>query len=542
MTPPCSPETTTPRKATVDTAAETKSKTYKVVIVGAGASGLRCAKSLVADKGYDPADVLVLEARDRIGGRIHSEHLRCRTASSGREVVLPCDHGAAWVHGTSVPWGSPLEDSNAVPSLNPVMQLLQHRGLNPFDSLTLEFKGNPWTRPKTVLKDKLALYIAGRRIETAVTDQALKAHFDTLQAVSDYGNQLYKQGDGMKTTQLSLEDALRLVPSPDPSVSLISRFYVHLIECWHGSSSRELQLSEFISDRAVDDSHYHPVGDFDGPHCTVNRGMEVILKPLLESGIRDRILLNQQVCRIEEGCNHVHLRTTEGLSITAQSCVCTLPVGVLSHAVESGMLRVSSAKREAISSTRMGCYKKVFLVFSEIWWPREAPFLGLIRETESSPLGRYLLINNLWAGRDLPFMEVILFGQAGHWATGKPTTQIRDAVLEFIREATGRTAIEWVDAHVTRWEEDPFSRGAYSSVALGAAVRHVEELSRPEWSGKLVIAGEACVPEFEGSIHSALLSGEQAAEHVHRFLLSCDGIAESERTEVNEPQELLQPA
>jgi phytoene dehydrogenase-like protein len=52
------------------------------VVVGAGISGLMCAKVL-REKGFS---VTVLEGRSRIGGRIHTdEHF--------------CDLGASWIHG-----------------------------------------------------------------------------------------------------------------------------------------------------------------------------------------------------------------------------------------------------------------------------------------------------------------------------------------------------------------------------------------------------------------------------------------------------------
>jgi phytoene dehydrogenase-like protein len=58
-----------------------------VCVVGAGVSGLRCA-DLLLQHGFD---VTILEARERIGGRLHQVKL-----SSGQVV----DAGANWIHGT----------------------------------------------------------------------------------------------------------------------------------------------------------------------------------------------------------------------------------------------------------------------------------------------------------------------------------------------------------------------------------------------------------------------------------------------------------
>jgi monoamine oxidase len=61
--------------------------TRSVLIVGAGMAGLAAARSL-EDAGWP---VRVIEARDRIGGRVHTN----------RDWGVPLEMGASWIHGTT---------------------------------------------------------------------------------------------------------------------------------------------------------------------------------------------------------------------------------------------------------------------------------------------------------------------------------------------------------------------------------------------------------------------------------------------------------
>ena len=63
----------------------------QVLVVGAGIAGLAAARDL-QDAG---CRVIVAEARDRLGGRIHTNY----------EWGVPLEFGAAWVHGVT---GNPL--------------------------------------------------------------------------------------------------------------------------------------------------------------------------------------------------------------------------------------------------------------------------------------------------------------------------------------------------------------------------------------------------------------------------------------------------
>ncbi len=73
----------------------------RVVVIGAGAAGLAAARDL-SETGHD---VTVVEARDRIGGRVHT-----RTLGGA-----PVDLGASWIHGVE---GNPLTELAATADID----------------------------------------------------------------------------------------------------------------------------------------------------------------------------------------------------------------------------------------------------------------------------------------------------------------------------------------------------------------------------------------------------------------------------------------
>lgn len=128
-----------------------------VIVVGAGASGLACAAKL-NDAG---ARVVVLEARDRIGGRI-------RTAVDGFEL------GAQVVHGA----GNPVRDlvaMTAIPRDTPAY-VVQGGARRPMSTLARQ-PDPPWSIEPRVAADPgdgtVRDWLRGRGIASAVVDQWL---------------------------------------------------------------------------------------------------------------------------------------------------------------------------------------------------------------------------------------------------------------------------------------------------------------------------------------------------------------------------------
>jgi monoamine oxidase len=548
-----------------------KNSRVKCAIVGAGASGLRCANVLIREYGYDADDILILEARDRIGGRIRTTQ-ETRVTHSGAHVEFSLDHGAAWVHGTGLDWAiAPVTgNKNAIPESNPMMELLEEatpQGESLYEKhLTPIFTGNPWMRPQEIAHKagEVVLYVEGQRLDkdSSIISEALKRYFSILEEVSLFGDDLYDRGKGIETTQQSLQDAIEVVQhhtkfqeqlrdfsaSDRSSIEGLTNFYLHMIGTWEGASTSDLQLCEFTNDSDDEvefDEEYTEEGDFYGPHCTLKHGMETVLQPLLKDGVRERICLSEEVSAIRDQDGQIVLETSTGRTVNADYCVVTMPIGCLKEAIGSKRLfqpELSDDKLEAIRAMSMGSYKKVFLTFDHIFWPANEAILGMVRKaTETNrddPLGNYLLFDNLWARDGIACIEAVLVGTAGNSFTHKSDEVIRDAVLNFMQEAMGfETDIRELctDCHSTRWEEDPFSRGAYSHMCLGALTRHVDELRCPEWDGRLVFAGEGTIVEYEGSVHAALFSGKNAAESVHSHAIAHQTVL-AEKTEAANPK------
>ena len=663
-----------------------------VAIVGAGASGLQCGSSILSrqrqrqnnsdsngDGDSDQAQncypsVLILEGRDRIGGRIFTTHETRQVATISRTTTIivdnkqqhvkegdeieesppdqiatatfPLDHGASWVHGTKD---------------NPMMKLLQlshkrrqqqrqHEGKNQHPSTAtvpsskpsndddkstdtsdnnngspilneVFVNGNPWIRPNHVLHEtnEIQIYFNGKALanDSKLVKDGIRYHYYVMKKVSDHVNHLFDIGNGMETVESSLEQAIiqttthgdnhrnkdvdgDIIPedNDDDDVKLLASFYRHLIECWHGIPSSELQIGCATVDqndarrmntaaailpttttttnskndddeiRAVD------VGDYVGPHCSVIHGMKDILQPLINDVVHDiyqrgQIRLNEQVVRIEHhhdigGHSVVRLETTSGLHVESDCCIVTIPIGCLKQDTTSSRLpssgpsnvsaplfvpSLSDEKVEAIDKISMGAYKKVFLTFDRIFWSSREALIGLIRTCPSQSddkngsdsritfngLGNHLLINNLWAKNyNIPCLEVILSGDNGKWAIDKSVDTIRLEVLTFMQQsmafsidpnsrlnsndyANAKNVFllldDWcIDCHVTRWEEDPMSNGAYCNFAVGTLERHMDALVEPEWGGCLLFAGDGTVADYLGSVHAALVSGQEAAQ------------------------------
>jgi monoamine oxidase len=206
----------------------------------------------------------------------------------------------------------------------------------------------------------------------------------------------------------------------------------------------------------------------------------------------------------------------EHQTLRARTAIVTLPLGVLRHTGDEGKVHfepeLPDEKREAIGYLEMGHVVKVVLSFRTAFWERIAGARyrnGGFFYVGNQPIVTY------WT--QVPVRSELIVA----WAGGPRAVMLRDrGEAERIEIAlNGLAALFDDDAHVRDefdgalthdWSRDPFSRGAYSYVAVGGGGAR-DELARPV-DGTLFFAGEATSADGDGgTVNGALETGERAA-------------------------------
>ena len=84
------------------------------------------------------------------------------------------------------------------------------------------------------------------------------------------------------------------------------------------------------------------------------------------------------------------------------------------------------------------------------------------------------------------------------------------AAMRSLRDMLGASVPEPTRAAVVRWSADPFARGSYSYVPIGARESDRDVLAAPV-GDRLFFCGEATMRNRAGTVHGAYLSGLRAA-------------------------------
>lgn len=421
-------------------------KPGRCLVVGAGLAGLAAAKALKALG----QEVLVLEARDRLGGRIWT---------SQQWPGVPLDLGASWIHGVR---GNPL--SGLADGLR-AQRLVTHY-------------------------DKAIGYNAQGR---ALSD----AESARLEQIKKQVQRALRQAQ-QRGKDVSLREAVQAWgPLRDLSAqdrTLLNFVLSSAYEQEYAGSAESLSAHWFDSAEA-----------FGGEDALFAQGFGVITAHLA-AGLDVR--LSQAVKAIEWSQAEVRV-STDSAQFVADRVLVTLPLGVLKNGSVRFLPDLPSNKRQAVAKLGMGVLNKCYLRFKHAFWPGDVDWLEHIPAQH----GRWTEWVSFKRVADQPVLLGFNAADFGRDIEAWSDEQTVASAMDSLRSMFGAGIPEPVGHQITRWASDPFAGGSYSYNALGSHPEMRDALAAPV-EGRLFFAGEASHTQHFATAHGAYLSGLRAAQQM----------------------------
>lgn len=426
----------------------------RVVVVGAGIAGLAAASGL-RQAGIDH---VVLEARDRVGGRLHTVDL----------AGTPVDLGGSWIHH---PIGNPL--AAACDELG-----IAHDQGNPTPSLS----GFDEAEGRRLDHDETALY--------AVAES--ESFWDSVESLSR------RLGPNA-----SAEDAINAhIGGRGLSGAVARRVRQELraeVEADAPGTVDAQSLSWLAVEEVFDGDLF---GDL--PRGGYGRVIDALAADV-------DVRLGCEVTDVEIAGDGVVVRCGDGSAETGSHVVVTAPLGVLKRGSPRFHPELPVLVREAVDKLSFGSYEKIAVGFDTPFWRDDGlSHLIVFPADDTSPTVWIFDLDDFGAG---PVLCAHLFHTMTHIAVDRHPAEAVDWMMDVLAKVVNRPLPKPVASVVTSWATDPYTSGSYSQCPLGAEPAMLDRFAEPVY-GRLLFAGEHTQSARVGYADGAYVSGLRAAHQL----------------------------
>ncbi|XP_077599360.1 lysine-specific histone demethylase 2 isoform X2 [Stigmatopora nigra] len=437
-----------------------KHRTKNVIVIGAGASGLAAARQL---QNFG-TQVLVLEARDRIGGRVWDDAGMGVVVGRGAQIVNGCVN-------------------------NPMALMCEQMGLGMHK-----------------LGERCDLFQEGGQATDPSIDKRMDFHFNAiLDVVSEWRKDKSQSQDvplGEKVQELKKSFLQESGIHFSELEEKVLDFHLSNLEYACGSSLKQ------VSARSWDHNEFF--AQFSGEHTLLTEGYGTLLHKLAEGlDIRKKC----PVTAIEHSGDVVRVTCSNGSQWTAKKVLVTLPLTLLQKNYIHFVPPLPERKMKAIHSLGGGIIEKIALKFPYRFWDGKiqgADYFGHIPPTPDKR-GMFTVFYDMDPqGKQAVLMSVI----AGDAVGAVRDLQDKDVAAECVkvlRELFKEQEVpEPLHFMVTHWSKDAWSQMSYSFVKMGGSGEAYDIIAE-DVQGKLFFAGEATNRHFPQTVTGAYLSGVREA-------------------------------
>jgi monoamine oxidase len=438
-----------------------------VVVVGAGLAGLCAARDLVRSG----ATCVVLEARDRVGGRTLSQPLAGETI----------DLGGQWIG----------------PTQNRLAALAGELGVGTFPQYHTGRKLLSWGGKLTSYAGDLPNLGVLAQLELLLTDRRWKSFAAQIPPEAPWNAPRAAEWDGMTLETWKLRH-LR---------SAGARLFVDVVtRAVLTSEPRDVSFLFFLSYLRWGNGLERLISIEGGAQQERFIGGAQQISDRLAAELAPRVVLDAPVRAIEQGDDGAVVRSDRGTYRARRVIVAVPPL-------LAGRIHYTAAmpaKRDQLTARMpMGSVIKYVAVYERAFW-REAGFSGeAVSDTgitvttfdDTSHDGRHPAL--------VTFSDGVAAREHSHWSS---EDRQRAVLAEFVR-FFGLQAARPVAFAEKNWNDDPWSRGCYVGVAgPGTLTAFGEALREP--CGRIHWSGTETATEWMGYLDGAIQSGQRAAAEV----------------------------